>query len=329
MSIPRLLRFAGLAGLIAIAAHLVWSAGVAFALERAYPHRVVDLRRWTSSTPGVAAQRELLARFVSVELRHAAQPTVAFMGSSFSFGYPWQERVILSRWFSALRPELRVVNMSVTGGDLSLVNNWSICALERQDLVVDAAIIEIPVIATVVHLSQQHELLGTSDGISKLENCAAPRVSDAYLPFVLSHARGLGWVRFLWDVEAYEKRDEPIVITPVPEGYFVPAGKFDKIENAYRKEIVATLTHARTIARHVYAFPSTVYLPALLELHEDDVAVARQLQVTSDACRSVSDVECVDVTSFYVMRDAYYNMTHLNQRGHEALARWLSTRVLP
>jgi len=311
-----------------IAVHVAWSASVARAFEQAYPHRVADLRRWSPSAPGVSEQRELLARFVSVALRDSTRPTVAFLGSSFSFGYPWQERVILSRRYSELRPEHRVVNTSVTGGDLSLVNNWSICAFKRQALVVDAAIIEIPVINTVANLSKQRDALGPEHRLPTLESCTEARVSDSYLPFVLRQPLGLGWVRFLWDVEAYEKRDESIVIIPVPEGYFVTAKKFTGIEDAYRAQVVDALTRARGIARKVYAYPSPVYLPALDEIHEDAAAVRHQMQVTTDACESVSGVECIDATSFYEMREAYYNMTHLNQRGHEAVARWLSAIVL-
>lgn len=319
------MRFAILTLLTALAGHVLWSAAVAVALERGYPHRVVDLRRWSGPAPRIGSQRELLARFISVELRDASKPTVAFLGSSFTFGYPWQERVILSRRYSDLRPDQQVVNASVTGGDLSLVNNWAICAFKRQGLMVDAAVIEIPVINTVANLAKQVKAQG---GVAALESCSEPRVSDTYLPFVLRRPLGLGWVRFLWDVEAYEKPDESIVIIPVPEGYFVTAEQFVTVEPAYRAQIVDALTRARGIARKVYAFPSPVYLPALRDINQDDAAVSHQIEVTSEACRSVGGIECLDATSFHEMRAAYYNMTHLNQHGHKAVARWLSNRIL-
>src|SRR5918994_909340 len=137
-----------LAGVVitTVISHLVWSYGVALVLERTYRHRIMDLRRWSGREQGVSAQRELLARFLDLEVRRANRPTVVFLGSSFSFGYPWQERVILSRRYSELRPDQAVLNASVTGGGLSLIHNWAICGARRQQVVVDAAIIELPVI---------------------------------------------------------------------------------------------------------------------------------------------------------------------------------------
>jgi hypothetical protein len=316
-----------LAGVVitTVITHVVWSYGVALVLERTYRHRIMDLRRWSGRDQSASAQRELLARFLDLEVRRANRPTVVFLGSSFSFGYPWQERVILSRRYSELRPDQTVLNASVTGGGLPLVHNWAICAARRQQLLLDAAVIEIPVINTVASLLREFEGQG---GITPLESCSEPPVSGrGYLPFVLKQPLGLGWVRFVWDVEAYEKPDEPIVVIPVPAGYFVSRENFSRIKGAYQSQIIATLTQAKTVAKRVYAFPSPVYLPALDEIEEDAGAIQEQLSATLDSCRAVPGVECLDPDAFYRMKEAYYNITHLNQHGHDAMARWLAEKV--
>ena len=317
--------FVGVTAGMALVAHLLWSSGVALALQRSYPHRIVDLRRWPVPQRDSPAQRELLARFLDVEVRRATRPTVAFLGSSFTFGYPWQERVILSRRYSELRPDQTVLNASVTGGGLSLIHDWAICAARRQQLVLDAAVIEIPVVNTVASLLRDHE---GPDGIAPLASCSEPAVSGrGYLPFVLKQPLGLGWVRFLWDVEAYEKPDHPIIVIPVPAGYFVSRENFSRIKGAYQSQIIATLTQAKTVAKRVYAFPSPVYLPALDEIEEDSGAIRQQLSATLDTCRTVPGVECLDPEPFYSMKEAYHNITHFNQQGHEAMARWLAAKV--
>lgn len=327
MTTRQLIGFVTAVAVTVAAMHVVWSFTVAVALEQAYPHRVVDLRRWTGRDQGAAAQRELLARFIDTKVREARRPVVAFLGSSFSFGYPWQERVIVSRRYAELRPDQSVINASVTGGDLSLVNNWAICGAQRQDVVVDAAIVEIPVINTVATLQRQTEAHVPAEHLGALEPCDREPAGRGYLPFVLRQPLGLGWVRFVWDVEAYEKPDHPIVIVKVPAGYFVTDSQFRTIEAAYRRQIEQTVANAKSIARRVYVFASPVFVPGISEVEEDATAVERQLAVTLDACRAVTSVECLDASPFFTQRDAYYNMTHLNQRGHQLVAEWLASQV--
>jgi hypothetical protein len=327
MTTRRLIGFVATVAAIVAVMHVVWSSTVAFALEKAYPHRVADLRRWTGRDQGATAQRELLARFIDVKVREARRPVVAFLGSSFTFGYPWQERVIVSRRYADLRPDQSVINASVTGGDLSLVNNWAICGAQRQNVLVHAAIVEIPVINTVAALQRQAEAQGRIENIGALEPCRREPAGGGYLPFVLRQPLGLGWVRFVWDVEAYEKPDHPIVIIKVPAGYFVTDSRFHTIEAAYRRQIEQTLTNAKSIAKRVYVFASPVFVPGISEVEEDAAAVERQLAVTLDACRAVASVECLDASPFFTQRDAYYNMTHLNQRGHQLVAEWLASQV--
>lgn len=327
MSSRRLIAWAGVIVATVVGAHLVSSVAIAYALERSYTQRVPDLRRWTGRDASPSAPRELLARFIHVHTRHANRPAIVFLGSSFTFGYPWQERVVLSRRYSELRADRAVINASVTGGALSVVHDWGVCGAARQADPIDTVVIEIPVVNTAAHLLNR---IDAGLDFEPLATCDRDNFLIAgYWPFVAKHPLGLGWIRFLWDVEAYEKSEEPITIVKVPTGYFATRANFAKVKPEYDAEIAQALTNAKTVARNVYVFPSPVYLPALDEIGEDRLAVRDQLQATLDACHVVAGVVCLDPSEFYDRRDLYYNMTHLNQRGHQVIAEWFAASIAP
>ena len=112
-------------------------------------------------------------------------------------------------------------------------------------------------------------------------------------------------------------------------GYYVTASQFASIESAYRTQIVDAVRSAQRVADRVYVFPSPVFLPGVVEVGEDAAAVRAQLEMALAICRTVEGVSCLDSQPFYDRKDVYYNMTHLNQRGHEAIAEWLAEHVYP
>jgi hypothetical protein len=44
-------------------------------------------------------------------------------------------------------------------------------------------------------------------------------------------------------------------------------------------------------------------------------------------CRKIRGVICLDPSDFYDKPQYFYNMTHLSQKGHRAMADWLATAI--
>lgn len=278
--------------LAAVAAHLAFSAGIAAAMYWGYPHRIYDVRQWLNDKE--------YPQLVSAFLRGRPADKV-FIGSSFTFGYPWQEPVIFSRLLN------RGTNVSVVGIDLNGMHDLILCNFGESRP--STLVLEIPVINS---LSPKDSPLGC--------RIAAPR---GYFRLALDRPLGLGWLPLVWDKEAYPKPDEDIIIQPVSDDYFQET--FDRAK--FAGDIERALLRAKAIATKVYAFPSPVYLPGVREVRRDDAAVRDQLDFALAACRKVPGVECLDPSHLYDKREYYYNMTHLNQRGHRAMADWLAPLI--
>lgn len=307
---------AGLAAM-AIATHVLFSAAIGMTLEAAYRERMVDVRRWPSSLPpaGVA---EMVSMYLGGRARQA--DATIFYGSSFAYGYPWQDTVVMSSRYAALRPDEQVLNASVIGANLALLRSGVLCGARNAGIRTRTAIVELPVINSVAALA------GDAATIAKAD-CDLRVGQPSYTGFALRHPLGTGWAPFIWDDKAYAKGDAGIVLDKVPAGYFTTAARFRPIESAYRTEIASVIRDARLVAERVFVFPSPVFLPGAMELGEDVEAIREQLSAAVDACRTASGVVCLDPEPFYSRRDAFYNMTHLNQRGHQAMAEWLSSQI--
>jgi hypothetical protein len=70
-----------------------------------------------------------------------------------------------------------------------------------------------------------------------------------------------------------------------------------------------------------------VFVGGLAEIGEDTAALRHQMQATVAACEHVPGVKCVETSSLWINRSYYYNLTHLNQAGHRALAEILHASV--
>jgi hypothetical protein len=278
--------------LAAVLAHLAFAGGIAAALYWGYPHRIYDVRNW----PNDKEIGALVTAFL-----HTRPSDVVFVGSSFTFGYPWQEPVIFSRLVG------RGTNVSVVGTDLNEVHNIILCNFGEHRP--RAIVLEIPVINAI---ATPRSFLG----------CRVEKPAT-YFEFAVRRPLGVGWLPFVWDKEAYPKPDDDIKISAVSDDYFRTTYDREK----FAKEIVTVLQKAKGLAPQVYAFPSPVYLPGVTQVGRDAAAVREQLDFSLATCRTVPGVVCLDTAGFYDKRDYYYNMTHLNQRGHRAMADFLAPQL--
>jgi hypothetical protein len=300
--------------MVSLLLHVVVAVTASIAMRAMYPHRIFNVRAWSNEG---TERYHLVGSFLSETASDESRPVIAFAGSSVSYGYPWDERFIFSRLFAERRPASKVINASIVATDISGVNDWIVCAARRNRIRIDALVIEIPVVNTTSHLVQS--LRGPHKSAS-LEACAVGPPDPGYFTLAATRPRGIGWFPFLWDNEARETIESTVHIIPVPKDYFASAAGFDEILADYAGRITTTLTNAQQVAGVVYAFPSPIYVGGLEEIGEDAPAIRHQLQSTVDACRAVPGARCVDTAAMWMNRSYYYNLTHLNQAGHRAMA---------
>lgn len=313
-------RVIGMLAVTMCAAHLVWSLAMTELLASSYDHRIFDVRRWPSdlSRPAVS---QLVAAFAEDRLRTSdPRPSTVFIGSSFTFGHPWQESVVMSQRYAELRLRESVLNISVIGAGLEVVNRAVLCGVREAAQPIGVAILEIPVVNAV------SRIVG-GESTDWMNGCAPDARHARYLRFALGRPIGIGWLPFIWDVYAYEKGDEDLALAPVPKGYYIGRQAFDAVRARYRQQVAATVARARPLARRLVVFPAPVYLPGAAQMGEDIEAIRDQLAETVAACREIEGVTCLEPRAFYTQRDWYYNMTHLNQRGHQAMANWLAAAI--
>ena len=309
----------GLAG-----THLAWSAAMALALASSYPARMADTRRWPEEVPSVRMITEMVSMFISGQVRTSAATTV-FFGSSVAYGFPWQEEVVVSSRYAALRPNEHVLNAAVVGNNLALLENGVLCGATNAVLQADVVIVELPVINSILF-----RLALDREGQLPAEHTCDETIGRVgSMWFAARHPIGAGWVSFIWDNKAYPKPDSTVELGTSKFATFASAGEFAPMEAELRRQVVVAMERAKTLGRRVYAFPSPVLIPGAQAMGFDGNAIRAQLAAALSACQTVPGVHCVDIESFYNRQDLYYNLTHLNQRGHQALAEWLADQIPP
>lgn len=309
-----------LVGVFALFTHLLWTAIIIAFLNHYYDHRLVNIRK----TENIGMQWEdMSSAFVGAALEHAKnreKPTAIFIGSSVTYGYPWQERVIFSRLVAEKLNDWKVANLSVIGVDMGGLTNFITCSLtgpQKPDMIV----VEIPLVNSLAGINPNNR--------RKPRQCADySNGGIGYWQLVASRPYGLGWISLIWDEEAYEKRDEDIVITPLPPTYFATEERFEAIRSQYEAELSEYLDAVSTMGRKVLVYVSPIYTPGIGAAGGDQSAVERQIQFTYDICKKNGKVICLDSSSLNAHREWFYNLTHLNQRGHRAMGSWFEQQIL-
>jgi hypothetical protein len=302
----------------AVAMHLLWSSVLAAIVDHFYRHRAPDISRVDGSY-----RFELFGRFMAHERSRTQRPIVAFVGSSFTYGYPWQESVIFSRRATGLFPEAMVLNLSMLSADTSSLNDWVFCSAKASGIAFDVAVVEIPVVNEASQLAQYRRRGLPPPPMTPLARCGLEPRTANYAGYFARHPYGVGWLRPLWDPNAYEQPDRTLPSVVVPPHYFADSADFAGIEREYAARVRAMLSGARAQSRSVIAYPSPILLSEVAKAGQDVAALRRQLEVALEACRAVPDVVCVEPAFLYDRREDFLNLTHLNQRGHEEMAAWL------
>jgi hypothetical protein len=323
MRVPRVLRFPLAVLLGAAAIHVAWSTAMAWSWPSRYPHRMADIRRWPVEVE-VRRSTELVSMFLTGAVSPPPPPTTVFFGSSFTYGYPWQEDVIFTTRYAAARPPERVLNVGVLGADLAFIENAILCGATNAGSPVETAVVELQVVLSIDRLAR-----------SAFWNFAPPEPCNetigrvGYWSFVMRHPLGAGWLPFIWDDKASPKPERAFEAGLVHSAFFITredSMRFE-LESKLRAQVVAALKRARTIARRVYAFPPPAYFPGVPDPKYEVDPVERLQEAALAACRSVPEVQCLDPKEFYPRRELYRDVTHLNQQGHRVFAGWLAERI--
>ena len=313
-------RFVVATTLFAGLTHLAAAVLVASSLSWLYPERIYDVRQWpVDAGSGLGLVGSFLRASVTAD-----RPVLVFAGSSVTYGYLWPERVTFAHLVAAAHPEMRILNSSIIGADVSGVNDWVICAAKRNRLHLETVVVELPVVNTLTYLVNMHE---AKHPIAPLSRCDDGPSDPGYLRYTLSAFRGIGWINLWWSGYTIDKGERVFETAAVPERYFASAAEFEAVRGVFKSQIIATLENAQSIATEVYAFPSPVFVTGVTEANRDGAAVRAQLQVALDACRSVAGARCIDPAALYEQRGHFANLTHLNKAGHIAMAELIKSAI--
>jgi hypothetical protein len=303
-----------------IAWHFLWSLVVAIIFCNVYDHRIFDMTK----IPNVGREWEsFTSSFFSHKMKSAIsenKPSVMFIGSSVTFGYSWQEDVIYTKILSNQLPGWRVSNLSIIGVGMRAITDFATCAIGPANRPA-VLFVEIPLVNSTASISADgshapRQCLNYSNGV------------PGYWTNVLTRPYGSAWIPILWDGHAYKKTEADFKISPLPTDYFLSEEKFSKVENKYLTELRRFLTSVSLMGEKVFVYISPILTSEIKKSGGDRAAVEYQILLTNKVCLEYKNVTCLDVSIFSDRSDLFYNLTHLNQRGHRALAEWFKPHIV-
>lgn len=304
----------------AMLAHLIWSAVVVNLLDHYQHHRLLNIRKTKSVDRDWEAMSSAFVHAVLTDAKKKNRPSAIFIGSSLTYGYPWQEPVIFSRVVAERLPDWRVGNLSIIGAGMRGLLDHATCPL-RGAIKPDVLVVEIPLVNSIGNLDPAKQ--------QTMRECSASSASRVdTLKLVLSRPYGLGWISLLWDEEAYEKPEENIQIAKLPSDYFATAERFQAVRAQFRSELEVYLNSVAGMGKKVLVYVSPVYTPGIEAAGGDRQAVEAQMAFAYEICKENGKVICIDPASFGLQREMFYNLTHLNQKGHRVLGEWFAQQVL-
>jgi hypothetical protein len=314
------LRFLLTLVVLMLSFHIAWSAVVVTALRSFYEHRIVNVRKM----PNVDRKWESFSSsFIGEAIQDAVEqqkPLLMFAGSSVTYGYPWQEDVIYTKLVKNNFSDWKVSNLSIIGVGMKALTDFATCALSLESRP-DVFIVEIPLVNSTASIMP--------GPMRTPRQCLSynHRLPD-YWPLVISKPYGAGWVSILWDEEAYEKPDSDLIITPLPPNYFADRDHFAKIQENYVLELRRFISAASKMGDKVFVYVSPILTAAIPKAGGDRAAVEYQIELTNKICLEYKDVTCLDSSIFSERADLFYNLTHLNHRGHRAFAEWIKPHIV-
>jgi hypothetical protein len=313
------LRYALALLLVAAGAHIAWSATVAALLQALHGHRVPNVRK----VENIGTRWEDIASTFVVQARAAARergrPLMLFLGSSVTWGHPWKEDAIFTHAIAARLPQWQVANLSIVGVATRGLTDFATCALPGSSRP-EHLLVEIPLVNFAAS--------ARSDANHPPRQCARPgRGEDSYWDLVVRRPFGTAWAAVFTTEQWLEREDEGLQTGRVPTGYFADREAFAAAETAFTSELRRFLGAVGGMGDRVSVYVSPIYTPGVSDVGADRAAVEYQIDLAYRICREFTQIHCLDTRAFSERKELFYNLTHLNQRGHRAMADWFLLQI--
>ncbi len=298
--------------------HLAFSAVVALAAQRGYPERIFDVRKISDGPHG-----ELVGAYLAS--RPSDQIDTVFVGSSFTFGYPWSDEVTFASLYGKTASR-RVLNVSIVGANTQDLCEDVLSELTRAGITPGTLVIEFPLINETkqVLLTDMARSIVTAPRQTDIEVDAAPR---SLFNFVVRRPIGLDWIRLLWSPYARSQPERNVSITRIPDDYFASPDDFERVKGKLTTRMQTTLAMAAGVTDEVYMFVTPVYLEGVERAGSDKGNIERQLRFAQAECRRLAGEKCIDTMKLTSESTSYFNLTHLNKKGHADFAALLSNSI--
>jgi hypothetical protein len=293
-------------------------------VERQCPNRMINVRvlepvEWKP-------RNQIVASYFDAG-RRDGRPLIGFVGSSFSWGFPYSQEVSLSQALVEARPDRRVVNASVMSYGLDGVHQLTKIA-ELQDCRFETLFVEIPIVNETAYLAGQSVPERWRDHYPQVRDEVAFVRGMSHFGWILQSPSSFDLSTVVVEVASLK---DPLqrsrFIRPTP-GYFTSRADFERLRPSYSRKLAATLESARRIADRVVAYPSLICLSGGDFANYDVAALRDQVEETVAMCGSVPEVVALlPPDRFLTDRTLYLNFTHLNVRGNAEFGAWLASEL--
>jgi hypothetical protein len=316
-------RFTGKVFIAVVAVHVVSSACMSIVMSRSYRERMPNVRL-------VDADPRTKQSLIASYLRSAAddgRPVTCFVGSSFTWGYPWAENAALTAAAGDAIADSRTVNASIINAGLEATRN-TLAVARESNVRFARVVVEIPVV---------NELSFLEIGCSWTANCMPPRpepfrrtdrYARSYREYFLKTPGGWRVAPAAMGDEGDDAADGPVQLAELPKTYFLDSQRFAAVREAYGRSIVATLDAARQVTDEVAAFPTPIYVTGAETLGFERAALEEQIAFTLESCRQAEGVLVVELEPRHLTDASLFaNVTHFNRRGNREFGAWLAKRI--
>lgn len=302
------------------AAHLIFSITLSFITSSLYDNRMINVRHLDFNKD---LQASLIAPFIIDNTTNSEQQKLLLAGSSFSWGYPFPKAKTLSSHLQNNLPDQKVINMSVIG-DSPVGTLGNLCLVEKLGIHVDTIIVE----ANIANFSSITTMLTSSP--PRCTDYGNWAYIDRILPysyFFLSNPFGLAHFGIIHDEFDYQrKNDVKFRFRKVNNGYFNTPDLAQESYEAKKSVLIPLFETSKRIANRVIFFftPVNAHGVSLSQYKINDIQ--SQIDSLLTICKKVGDIECLE-TQYDLDETMFMNLTHLNMKGHEYFAQYLSNVI--
>jgi hypothetical protein len=300
--------------LFAAAIHLLWSAVVSTGAEIYYSARIYDVTRFGSQNI-LSVQAKLVDAYVAP---HVHRNVATAVGSSFTFGYSFDERYTFTAALN--RRQIHSVNVSVIGYTVSGIYQ-TLCSVQNREIAVDTLIVEIPLINEIGGLARDYP------NHRKME--CYPIETASLFWMVLWSPRGIAWSHFLFDPYSGSAPYGTANVSKVPNDYFVSPGDFNKIKPDYLANLADLVHKSDQAAQRALFFVTPVFMSGVEKAGANEESVRKQYDLTQQYCRELAGDRCITTDRMLDDPTLFSNITHLNGKGADILADLVASKIHP